>query len=388
MNHIVVLFRNYSSVLTIFSIYIVLFTKDSLFNPHESHSFYNSFEKDEVKGNDDDDSLSTTDSDHMELLKIIKKRKAEKKLMARDKKTKHLSTEQATEKSHQPYMKLNSSNVISFDEESTLNISTVATERVLPSTEVTLHSNEHSLRDAFKDVWKDHQGSTGGYQVKLYVTNTPSYAKYIPLVLDIMNTSGQVQIYLKSKYIVEVLKVFLQQMQRKFPQLLLEMDTAIFMDTIMNCQQVDLRDVSHGANKYRCVVKDKREYKDYIILFMAPRHLGEPTVVANRLKTCLFNVLSSDHFFVLMESYFSTIPGEGGKIGVHLKNKDSESWNIIRNIDNYLVTTVPSLDAKLMDADINSVLERMFPGESYKEGFQQIGWKHKVSTPFIKREKL
>jgi hypothetical protein len=32
-----------------------------------------------------------------------------------------------------------------------------------------------------------------------------------------------------------------------------------------------------------------------------------------------------------METYFSTLPGEGGKIGLHSKKKDSKSWNILKN---------------------------------------------------------
>ena len=48
-----------------------------------------------------------------------------------------------------------------------------------------------------------------------------------------------------------------------------------------------------------------------------------------------------------------------------------------------------SLDAKLMDEDINKVLERMFPGESHKDAYQKIGWKHRISNPWvqIKQEK-
>jgi len=49
-----------------------------------------------------------------------------------------------------------------------------------------------------------------------------------------------------------------------------------------------------------------------------------------------------------------------------------------------------SLDAKLMDEDINKVLSSMFPNESHKEAYQQIGWKHKISSPWspLKEEKI
>ena len=49
-----------------------------------------------------------------------------------------------------------------------------------------------------------------------------------------------------------------------------------------------------------------------------------------------------------------------------------------------------SLDAELMDEDINKVLERMFPGESHKDAYQKIGWKQKISNNWvqIKQEKI
>jgi hypothetical protein len=36
-----------------------------------------------------------------------------------------------------------------------------------------------------------------------------------------------------------------------------------------------------------------------------------------------------------------------------------------------------SLDAKFMNENINSILELMFPNNSYKEKYQKIGWMNK-----------
>jgi len=36
-----------------------------------------------------------------------------------------------------------------------------------------------------------------------------------------------------------------------------------------------------------------------------------------------------------------------------------------------------------MDEDINKVLERMFPGDSQKDAYQKIGWKHKISNNWV-----
>jgi hypothetical protein len=48
-----------------------------------------------------------------------------------------------------------------------------------------------------------------------------------------------------------------------------------------------------------------------------------------------------------------------------------------------------ALDAKLMDEDINKVLESMFPKESHKDCYQGFGWKNKICAPFVhvKQEK-
>jgi hypothetical protein len=52
--------------------------------------------------------------------------------------------------------------------------------------------------------------------------------------------------------------------------------------------------------------------------------------------------------------------------------KDSDAWKILRRVENYCLMMMDSLDAKLMDEDINKVLERMFPGDSQKDAYQKI----------------
>jgi len=62
----------------------------------------------------------------------------------------------------------------------------------------------------------------------------------------------------------------------------------------------------------------------------------------------------------------------------------------LKNSQNYVNMWMESLDAKQMDEDINKVLSSMFPNESHKEAYQQIGWKHKISSPWspLKEEKI
>jgi hypothetical protein len=46
---------------------------------------------------------------------------------------------------------------------------------------------------------------------------------------------------------------------------------------------------------------------------MVPREKGVSSEIVNELKSCLYNIFDSEHFFILMETFFSTLPGEGGK---------------------------------------------------------------------------
>jgi spermidine synthase len=90
-----------------------------------------------------------------------------------------------------------------------------------------------------------------------------------------------------------------------------------------------------------------------------------------------------------MESYTKLIPNQSGDIGKHLRVKDSDAWKIVKREENYDVVCMDALDAKLMDEDINKVLESMFPKESHKDCYQWFGWKNKISAPFfhVKQEK-
>ena len=79
---------------------------------------------------------------------------------------------------------------------------------------------------------------------------------------------------------------------------------------------------------------------------------------------------------------------EGGQIGKHLQNKDSDSWKILKDVSNYSLSKMESLDAKLLDEDIYKTLNNMFPNNSDLEGFQKFGWISKVSIPFDKSKNL
>jgi hypothetical protein len=135
--------------------------------------------------------------------------------------------------------------------------------------------------------------------------------------------------------------------------------------------------VAQGDNKCRSSFKDGREYKDYINYFLFPTSFGSLKVVLKDFKTFLQTAFSSKYFFVLMTLYTKELNNAGGKIGIKLREKDSEPWKILREEENYVVDLMQSLDAKFMNENINSILESMFPNNSYKEKYQKIGWVNK-----------
>ena len=78
-----------------------------------------------------------------------------------------------------------------------------------------------------------------------------------------------------------------------------------------------------------------------------------------------------------MSLYTKELNNSGGKIGIKLREKDSEPWVLLRDKENYITEFMQSLDAKFMDENINNILESMFPSNSYKEKYQKIGWINK-----------
>jgi hypothetical protein len=160
------------------------------------------------------------------------------------------------------------------------------------------------------------------------------------------------------------------------------------MDILQSGQFVELRNAPYGENNYRATKKDDREYKDVVMLFFIPSNHGDQQEVLQWFKKFLHQVFSSSHFFVLMESFTQTLPYEGGQIGKHLHNKDSDSWQILKDVLNYSLSKIESLDTELLDKDIYKTLNKMFPNNSYLEGFQKFGWRDKLSTPFEKSKKL
>jgi hypothetical protein len=189
--------------------------------------------------------------------------------------------------------------------------------------------DESVIRQTLKNVWKNATTSNGGYDKFHYINVSSSSLVYL-IVLDISNNSGQQHIYIKARTFVEVLKGFAYQIQKNFSNIASQINLPYFMDILQGGQFVKIRDTPYGENKYRATKKDDREYKDFVMLFLIPSSRGDQQEVLQRFKNFLHQVFSSSHFFILMESFTQTLPYEGGQIRRHLRNKDSDSWKILK----------------------------------------------------------
>lgn len=332
---------------------------------HNKRKFHSKTEYDE-----DDDSFSTTDSDHQELLRIIKKRK--------------LAKLKAGQQFDSPLLSVNhkkrSESPTTMDSDGPTLLSKIPSHGKAP--------DENVIRQTFKSVWSNMSVS-GGYQVKLHYIKTPSMSNYYPVVVDVTNNSGQNNIFIKGRTFIEVLKGYAIEITKHYKEVAREVNLPFFIEVVQNSKFIDVRKNPHGSNEYKAGYVNNREYKDHIMFFMIPSGKGSLNEVMRLFKTFLFNVFSSPYFFILMESYTKLIPNQGGDIGKHLRVKDSDAWKILKREENYEIVCMDALDAKLMDEDINKVLESMFPKVSHKDGYQRLGWKNKICAPFfpIKQEK-
>jgi hypothetical protein len=125
---------------------------------------------------------------------------------------------------------------------------------------------------------------------------------------------------------VEVLKGFAFQIQQKFPILL---PKSIFhiswtfykVGSLLNYEIHHMVKTSTEPRK-RMI----ENIKIMSCFFLIPSSCGDQQEVLQQFKKFLHQVFLSSHFFILMESFMQTLPYEGGQIGKHLRNKDSDSW--------------------------------------------------------------
>jgi hypothetical protein len=251
--------------------------------------------------------MSKTDSDHIALLKLLKKRKRLKNnnpngsMNMKSNKLEPYLHELSDAKCDNFTNSIDLTekpNFPSFEEPHHNMWNTVLDHKGLSSAE-----DESAIRQTLKNVWKNATTSNGGYDIKFHYINVPSSSLVYPIVLDISNNSGQQHIYIKARMLVELLKGFAYQIQKNFSNIASQINLPYFMDILQSGQFVELRDTPYGENKYRATKKDDREYKDFVMLFLIQGSRGDQQEVLQQFKKFLHQVFSSSHFFILMESF-------------------------------------------------------------------------------------
>jgi predicted 3-demethylubiquinone-9 3-methyltransferase (glyoxalase superfamily) len=92
-------------------------------------------------------------------------------------------------------------------------------------------------------------------------------------------------IYIKARTFIEVLKGFVHEAKRQFHDIAHEVNLPFFFDVIQNSEYVDVRKVPYGANEYKAGYVNNREYKDHHMLFMFPKE-KEISRISSRNSTC------------------------------------------------------------------------------------------------------
>ena len=83
------------------------------------------------------------------------------------------------------------------------------------------------MRQSINTVWA-HLQVNGGYQVKINCIRVPSKSNYYPVVVDVTNNSGQMNIYIKARTFIEVLKGFVHEAKRQFHDIADEVNLPFF----------------------------------------------------------------------------------------------------------------------------------------------------------------
>ncbi len=123
---------------------------------------------------------------------------------------------------------------------------------------------------------------SSGYMIKLNSVKVPSETEYYIVEMDISNQIGQLNIYLKASYLLDVLKDFCTNMTKAYPTLVEKYQIEKYQPIIQSGRVVELRDVAHGD-----------EYKDCINYFLFPNSFGSLKVLLEDFKTFLQTAFSS-----------------------------------------------------------------------------------------------
>jgi hypothetical protein len=186
--------------------------------------------------NESEDALSnysatTTESDHRDLLRLIKRRKqdefkaARMKGSAKEYQKKKLSAELLQDNissdddtTEMRMKKSKGSSVTMLKRKEDNNIKLTSPSKSL---------NENIMRKSINTVWA-HLQVNGDYQVNINCIRVPSKSNYYPVVVDVINNSGQMNIYIKARTFIKVLKGFVHEAKRQLHDVADEVNLPFF----------------------------------------------------------------------------------------------------------------------------------------------------------------
>jgi len=177
-------------------------------------------------------SVTTTESDHRELLRLIKRRKQDKFKAARmtwsakEYQKKKLSAEllQDTISSDDDTTEMKTKK----SEGNSVTMLKRKEDNNIESTSPSKSLDENIMQQSINAVWA-HLQVNGGYQVKINCIRVPSKSNYYPVVVDVTNKSGLMNIYIKARTFIEVLKGFVHEAKRQFHDVADEVNLPFFL---------------------------------------------------------------------------------------------------------------------------------------------------------------
>ena len=101
------------------------------------------------------------------------------------------------------------------------------------------------------------KGISSGYMIKLNSIKVPSETGCYIIEMDISNQIGQLNIYLKASYLLDVLKDFCTNMKKAYPTLVEKYQIEKYQPIIQSGRVVELRDVAQGDNKCQSSLRNR-----------------------------------------------------------------------------------------------------------------------------------
>lgn len=207
------------------------------------------------------------------------------------------------------------------------------------------------------------------YSLRFRALKTGKDSEVHFVTMEFSNHVGQLNIYMKADLILDTLKDICKHANYKFK------NTDLFAGVIENGRVAEMRDLPRGPNKYRFTTYNGREYKVMLNYFLIPKKIGSLERAAEAFKRLIVSMVSSDDFYGIMLTHVSKRPNSGGGIGTMLRKEPlPPCWVQLQDKNNHKLEYITTLDFRLMDDEIYSVLDSMFPGRGNLNKYKTFGW--------------